>query len=242
MPRHWSAAPFRALVLFASALTLSHATIINFDDISSVPAFGQPVSVRATFTGLGIADNYAGASWPGTGDHYWGVVNNRDWSFAAVGAFSGTQAAWNWGGALVQEIVFHDPQTVAGAYFNAFAADMPWTADNVQFRAYNANGDFLGGSSLLALDKTSAHPAWQWLNFGQTDVTTLEIVATQTTRTDPAQGWWAMDDLTVTPGSFAIPKPSTLSLAVLVFAALTARAELRFASAGHRFMSGPRRA
>jgi hypothetical protein len=199
----------RAILLFAlSALSMS-ASVIDFDDIQNVTAFGNPRVVRGTLLGLGISGDYDGAAWPGVGNDFWGVVNSADFAFSTVGALSGTQAAWNWGGWLQGEILFQTPQFVSGAYFNAFQAGQDWTADSVQFRGYDALGNLLGTSSVLYLDKGSA-PAWQWLSLGVDNVQRLEIVATQTTWLDNTLGWWAMDDLTVQSDPQGAPEPGTV--------------------------------
>ena len=200
----------KALSLVCSLATPLCAAVITFDDIANIPVFGNPVNARATFVGLGIENTYAGFHWPSpSATQFWGVATNADSAFGLVGAFSDSQAAWNWGGSLSQDILFDVPQNVSGAYFNVFQPGQPWTADTVQFRAYDSSGTLIGTSDLLVLDKTGLHPGWRWLSLNLNNVSRLNISATQTDPTWTGFGWWAMDDLTVS--SAAVPEPATLA-------------------------------
>ena len=206
-----------SLVLLLPVAAWSGALVVNFDDIAGVPAFGNPIAVRATFVSLGIDATYSGFAWPSVSPtQFWGVVNNSDFAFQSVGAYSGIQAGWNWGGALNQEILFPSPYTVEGAFFNAFQAGQAFTADTVQFCGFDASGNLIGVSEVLRLDKTGAHPEWQWLAFGASGITRLDISATQTSDVTPELGLWTIDDLTVRADVSTVPEPGTISYAFVI--------------------------
>jgi hypothetical protein len=206
-----------SLAFLLAMPTWSGTMVVNFDDIMGVPAFGNPVNVRATFVGLGIDTTYSGFNWPSASStQFWGVVNNADFAFQTVRAFSGPQAGWNWGGALDQEILFPSPYTVEGAYFNAFQASQAFTADTVQFIGFDAAGKFVASSQVLHLDKVSASPAWQWLSFGASGIRRLDILATQTSTETPGLGIWAIDNLTVSADVASVPEPATISYTLVV--------------------------
>jgi hypothetical protein len=187
----------RALVAFSmlvGSVTTAHAVVLTFEDITGFTG-------RANFPALGIQNTYQGFQWPTNGSfQHWAVVNNSDSQFSTVGAFSGSQALWNWSDGDDRDIIFSAPQTVTGAYFNVFMAQQSWGADTVQFRAYDSGNNLIGTSAVLTLNDSVANPAWQWLAAGFTNVSRLNIHSTG--------GWWTMDDLTL--GVSAVPAPAAL--------------------------------
>lgn len=201
-------------ILVFGSMTPASAVVVNFDDIALSGS-------RTRFTVLGINTTYAGLQWPnntssfGDGVAYWAGVNNSDSSFSGVGAYSGTQAAWNYNDGTTMNIIFPTPVTVQGAYFNVFSAGAAWGAETVQFFGYDALDALVGSSAVLALDKVSNSPAWQFLSAGLTGITRLEIAATQDLNVYPnGEAWWAMDDLTYSRSSDnnVVPEPSTYLL------------------------------
>lgn len=211
------AAPLLAL----TAVTAQATTVLDFEDITGF-------SGRANFETLGITNTYQGydwptssSSWPSSGsDSPWAVVDNSDSQFSSVGAYSGTQALWNWNDGPQREINFGEATDVQGAYFNVFQAGQDWGAQTVQFRAFDALNQLIGTSALLYLDRDSSNPAWQWLDASFSGVYRLEILSTNDRFS--GHGWWTMDDLTlgpVTPAS----APATLALMGLGLAGIAFR-------------------
>jgi hypothetical protein len=87
------------VALAVSATTVAHSAVINFDDISGFTG-------RQSFPALGIENTYQGFQWPTVGGYqHWAVVNNTENQFSTVGAYSGTQAAWNYNGGPIRDII-----------------------------------------------------------------------------------------------------------------------------------------
>lgn len=206
---------FSAMVILVfGSIGIASAIVVNFDDIIMSSTFG---GTRDHFENLGIQNTYAGLQWPNNTSNFgdnvarWAVVGNSDSQFSTVGAYSGSQAGWNFNDGTSMSIIFPYAVDVSGAFFNVFMAGQGWGADTVQFLGYNASNVLVGSSSVLSLDDVSNAPAWQWLSAGLNGITHLEIVATQDlTEWSSGDAWWAIDDLTYSPS--AVPEPSTLIL------------------------------
>ena len=122
-----------------------------------------------------------------------------------MGAFSGTQAVWNWSNSDIRNIIFDQLYDVHGAYFNVFAELEAWGAEMVQFKGYDAGGNLVGTTANLALEDGVASPPWKLLTANLLGVKRLEIVSTG--------GWWAMDDLSLSVSNSApVPEPATVAL------------------------------
>jgi len=193
-------------VVIAISLGLAsptYAAVLDFEDITGF-------TNRANFPTLGLDTGYADAVWPteNNGEEPWGVVENADSQFATVGAFSGTQAVWNYSNGSVHNIIFDSVQFVGGAYFNVFMAQQDWGSNTVQFNAYDTSDVLIGSSAELFLDRDSENPVWQWLGLNLDGVKRLEIISTNDRYS--GDGWWAMDDLALEPSIIApaIPVPS----------------------------------
>ncbi len=185
-------------VIWALGVGSSSALVLDFEDIVGV-------SGRTNLPALGISSTYQGFQWPNYGSNPWGVVDNTDSQFSTVGAYSGTQALWNWSNGPERNIIFNSVQDVAGAYFNVFAAGQSWGADTVQFRAYDEFDVLIGTSAIIALDDSSPSPSWQWLEAGFTGVMRLNVLS--------AGGWWSMDDLTLNQSAeVQVYEPTAISI------------------------------
>ena len=210
---------FGVIVVSLWLTSPAYAAVLDFEDIGGF-------SDRSDFPSLGLHTGYAGAVWPteNQGNEPWGVVANTDSQFSTVGAYSGTQAVWNYSNGDVHNIIFDSTQFVSGAYFNVFMAEQDWGSETVKFNAYDTGGSLIGSSEVLFLDRDSADPAWQWLGLNLSAVKRLEIISTNDRY--GGDGWWAMDDLTLEPTTTA-PVPTLgnwgvvlliLSVSAIIFA------------------------
>lgn len=192
-----------AVVALSLTATAATAAVYDFEDIGG---FGG----RASFPSLGITNTYLGWSWPSasSGQH-WAVVENSDGQFE--NARSGTQALWNWSDGGVRNIVFDTLKSVTGAYFSVFDPGATWSADTIQFKAYDAVDALIGTSSILNLDNSTAQGnVWLYLAANFEGVKRLEILSTNDEF--GGRGWWAMDDLEIGESAQVIPVPASLPM------------------------------
>ena len=184
------------------------AEIIDFDDVNLGGLS------RANFPALGIDNSYRGYMWPSNndstfGEGHWAAVDNTDGDFGTIGAYSGTQSAWNWNGPLHLDIVFDQDKVIEGAAFNVFSAGQDWGADRVRIEGYDSGGGLVGMTGWLELDDSSSAPQWGWLDAGNmTGVRTMTIRVEQDDSVWAGAGWFAVDDITIrnvpSPAGFAL--------------------------------------
>jgi hypothetical protein len=92
-------------LVLCGMIGIANANILTFDDITMS-------TNRDKFVDLGIQNSYGGLQWPnisssnGDGTAYWAAVNNSDSQFSTVGAYSGTQSAWNFNDGTSMSIIF----------------------------------------------------------------------------------------------------------------------------------------
>lgn len=179
--------------LFAAVALNAQATVINFDDLSSM----NP-----------IYNGYAGFNWLTGGSGIWAI--DKD-SYADTGYFygttSGSRAAFNAYGTSGNIISLAGPGTFNfnGAYWTS-----AWQDQSIWFTGYKS-GNQVYSSQQFALD--TKNPLWVGLNWN--DIDQLHIFN--------SHDHWAMDDFTFNEVTNAVSAPGALALLGLGFAGLVLR-------------------
>lgn len=182
--------------LLAAVALNAHATVVDFEDLSSLAPVGN---------------GYAGFNWTSGGQGIYAIHKNvHPGSGYDLGTVSGAMTVLNWYAESGNVISLAGPGTFKfnGAYWTS-----AWENQSIWFSGYK-NGNLLYSSQKFALD--TKNPLWIGLNWN--DIDQLHIFNKETN-----QSHWAMDDFTFNEETKAVSAPGALALMGLGFAGLMLR-------------------
>jgi|GEM_PF-2622194 len=191
-----------------------HAGVINFDDLDPGPTgFSFLGNAPSNFNNLDIADSYLGHQWlPSVGDNViefsgWGVGDNtHPPSDGLDPAFSGDNFGHNGFGGISHSIAFSTAQDIVGAYFRVWfddAANPSRNSQSIRLRGYDGDDNLVATSALLNTTQD-----WQFLAAGFSNISRLEFFVNE----GLSSGYFAVDDITLSPSSTAVSEPSVFSI------------------------------